>query len=54
MKTLYKEGNPGPLKAALNFVGIPVGSVSVPLVDASSTVEAELKNKLTELLVPVR
>ncbi len=54
MKTLYKEGNPGPLKAALNLVGIPVGSVSVPLVDASSSVEADLKNKLTELVVPIR
>ncbi|MDQ0272697.1 4-hydroxy-tetrahydrodipicolinate synthase [Cytobacillus purgationiresistens] len=54
MKALYVEGNPGPLKAALNMIGIPVGSVSVPLLDASTVVKEELKEKLDQLIVPVR
>ncbi|WP_342513527.1 4-hydroxy-tetrahydrodipicolinate synthase [Sporosarcina sp. FSL K6-1522] len=54
MKALYREGNPGPLKAALNMIGLPVGSVSVPLVDPSLEVVVELKNTLDELIVPVR
>ncbi|KQU27263.1 hypothetical protein ASG65_01515 [Bacillus sp. Leaf13] len=54
MKVLYKEGNPGPLKAALNMIGLPVGSVSVPLLDASPQVVQELKCKLDELIVPTR
>jgi|GEM_PF-3009219 len=54
MKSLYKEGNPGPVKAALDMINVPVGSVSVPLVDASTDLQEELKQLLTELEVPVR
>lgn len=54
MKALYKEGNPGPLKAALNMIGIPVGSVSVPLFDPAAELIEELKSRLDELIVPVR
>jgi len=54
MKALYREGNPGPLKAALNMIRIPVGSVSVPLLDPSPNVVEELKSKLEDLVVPVR
>ena len=54
MKALYREGNPGPLKAALNMIGLPVSSVSVPLLDPSLQVVEELKSKLDELIVPVR
>lgn len=54
MKALYREGNPGPLKAALEMIGLPTGRVSVPLLEASDRVKKELKNKLSELIVPVR
>lgn len=54
MKTLYREGNPGPLKAALNMIGLPVGSVSVPLVEPAAEVIDELKSRLDELIVPIR
>ncbi|WP_341301301.1 4-hydroxy-tetrahydrodipicolinate synthase [Lysinibacillus sp. FSL H8-0500] len=54
MKSLYKEGNPGPVKAALDMINVPVGSVSVPLVDASTDLQEELKQLLTELEVSVR
>ncbi|WP_433957078.1 4-hydroxy-tetrahydrodipicolinate synthase [Cytobacillus horneckiae] len=54
MKALYREGNPGPLKAALEMIGLPTGRVSVPLLEASDGVKKELKNKLSELIVPVR
>ncbi|MEK5230421.1 4-hydroxy-tetrahydrodipicolinate synthase [Lysinibacillus sp. FSL K6-0232] len=54
MKSLYKEGNPGPVKAALSMINVPVGSVSVPLVDVSVSLQEELKQQLIELEVPVR
>lgn len=54
MKALFKEGNPAPLKAALNTIGIPAGPVSVPLIEASSNLVEELKNKLEVLAVPSR
>lgn len=49
MKALYKEENPGPLKAALDLVGLQVGAVSAPLMDASEEVVKELEEKIGEL-----
>lgn len=49
MKTLFSEGNPGPLKAALNMIGLSAGSVSAPLVNPSDRVVKELETRLDEL-----
>ncbi|MDF2680717.1 MAG: dapA, partial [Brevibacillus sp.] len=54
MKALYKEGNPGPLKAALGLIGLPVGDVAVPLVSPSESTVAGLKKVIEELQISKR
>ncbi|MFM1654803.1 4-hydroxy-tetrahydrodipicolinate synthase [Brevibacillus sp. B_LB10_24] len=54
MKALYKEGNPGPLKAALNLINLPVGDVAVPLVSPSESTVEGLKIVIKELSIPKR
>lgn len=43
MKGMFLAPSPSPVKAALNFKGIPVGSVRQPLVDLSEHDEQQLK-----------
>ncbi|KIL39134.1 hypothetical protein SD70_22160 [Gordoniibacillus kamchatkensis] len=50
-KAIFKEGNPGPLKAAMNRIGLATGSVSTPLVDPSAATIAELDAAMAALSV---
>jgi 4-hydroxy-tetrahydrodipicolinate synthase len=45
-KTIFMEGNPGPLKAAMNMTGLSAGSVSTPLLSPTT----ETVNELTQVM----
>lgn len=45
-KAIFKEGNPGPLKAAMNMNGLLVGAVSTPLLRPTT----ETVNELTKVM----
>lgn len=44
VQTLFLETNPGPLKKYMELVGMPVGSVRLPLQDPSEATLAKLQN----------
>jgi 4-hydroxy-tetrahydrodipicolinate synthase len=46
-KALFIETNPGPVKTAMNLVGLPAGGLRLPLVE----MEPQNKEKLREVLV---
>ncbi|MDO4593784.1 MAG: 4-hydroxy-tetrahydrodipicolinate synthase [Tissierellia bacterium] len=48
IKALFKETNPIPVKKALNIMGFEVGSLRLPLIDASKEVEEELRELLDD------
>ncbi|MGG4498483.1 4-hydroxy-tetrahydrodipicolinate synthase [Brevibacillus reuszeri] len=45
-RAIFKEGNPGPLKTAMNMTGLLVGNVSTPLLHPST----ETVNELTKVM----
>jgi 4-hydroxy-tetrahydrodipicolinate synthase len=47
---LYSEPNPGPIKAAMNMLGIEAGTVIAPMIDASPACIARLKEVLPAAL----
>lgn len=47
---LYSEPNPGPLKAAMNLLGLQAGTVIPPMVDASPACIASLQEALKPAL----
>lgn len=47
---LYSEPNPGPLKAAMNLLGMRAGSVIAPMLDASEACIERLKKVLPDAL----
>lgn len=51
--TLFAEPSPAPLKAALALLGLPSGPVRGPLVDASDTVRARMRDALAAAGVEV-
>ena len=46
---LFVETNPVPLKAALRMLGLPAGTVRLPLVEASDSTESHLRGVLDDL-----
>jgi 4-hydroxy-tetrahydrodipicolinate synthase len=51
---IFRESNPIPVKAAVGLLGFEVGSVRLPLLDASAPVVAELQREMHALgLLPV-
>lgn len=48
-EALFRVSSPSPLKAALQLMGLPAGSVRLPLVDAPQSVIDELKQQLARL-----
>lgn len=50
MSALFAEGNPGPLKAAMSMLDLPVGAALRPLKDPSSALLERLRIIVPELL----
>lgn len=50
---LFMEPNPIPVKAVMNMLGLPAGSLRLPLVEASDATKKELREALLELGVEV-
>jgi 4-hydroxy-tetrahydrodipicolinate synthase len=48
-EALFRTSSPAPLKAALRLLGLPAGSVRLPLVDAPEHVVQELERELKRL-----
>ena len=48
-EALFATSSPGPLKAALKQMGLPGGSVRLPLVDAPEEIAALMERQLTRL-----
>jgi 4-hydroxy-tetrahydrodipicolinate synthase len=48
-KALFKEPNPGPVKAALELMGLPAGPTRLPLLPISEGLKNELSSILKEL-----
>lgn len=48
IKTLFAEVNPIPVKAALNLMGMNVGSLRLPMTEATDSTKALLKDEMTK------
>ena len=49
IKLLFKEINPGPLKYAMNRIGLDMGRLSIPLREPSDALKAELDAEMKKL-----
>lgn len=49
INTILSEPSPGPVKAAMEIIGIPVGSPRMPIKPASENVKNQLKKQLKDL-----
>ncbi|MDY0094351.1 MAG: 4-hydroxy-tetrahydrodipicolinate synthase [Candidatus Vecturithrix sp.] len=47
--TLFLTSNPIPVKAALNMLGVAVGGLRLPLTEANSAIQAEIRRSLQQL-----
>ncbi len=50
-EAIFKEPSPGPIKAALEMIGIPVGPTRLPLTPISQALKDEIRNILRDLNV---
>jgi len=46
-KVLFIETNPGPVKAAMNWMGLPAGGLRLPLVEMEPQNQQKLREVLT-------
>lgn len=53
-KKLFKEVNPIPVKAALNIIGYNAGTPRLPLIEASETLQKELKEEINNYKILTR
>ncbi len=47
--TLFLTSNPIPVKAALNMLGVVIGGLRLPLTEANSAIQAEIRRSLQQL-----
>ena len=48
-KLLFKEPSPGPIKAALELLGLPAGPSRLPILPVANSLRKELQEELTKL-----
>ncbi|MCC6313116.1 MAG: 4-hydroxy-tetrahydrodipicolinate synthase [Thermomicrobiales bacterium] len=48
VRAIFAEMNPGPLKAAMRLMGLPVGPVALPLTEPSATTMRQLEEALAQ------
>lgn len=49
LKLLFKETNPGPMKYAMALKGMPVGGVSLPLIDPGDELKSAIKAEMKRM-----